>query len=119
MEVSISEEGNHSIISLSGDLDASSSISLDNAFTSVLSSQRSVIFVDCTKLDYISSPGIGVFISRLGDCERQGIRLGLFGVSDKILKVFKILGLDQLIIIGKTKQEAELNINATQPSDRV
>jgi anti-sigma B factor antagonist len=119
MKVQTSSEDHHYLIGISGDLDASSSIVLDNAFAGALATRPHDILIDCTELNYISSPGIGVFISRLGDCEAQGVQMGLFGISDKILNVFKILGLDQLILIRKTKEEAKSAINGTQPTNRM
>jgi anti-sigma B factor antagonist len=119
MKVQISAETDHYQVAISGELDASSSIMLDNAFETIMAGPPKTILVDCTELRYISSPGLGVFVSRLGDCEQRGVRLGLFGMSEKISKVFNILGLDQLLVIAPTKHEAQLNIDGTQPANRV
>ena len=88
-----------------GDVDASSSIILDNALGEAMGEASGNIFVDCTELDYISSPGIGVFTSRLHECEEEDRKIVLYGVNSKVLNVFKVLGLHQLLPIYSTKEE--------------
>lgn len=107
MQVQHTDENEFHIISIKGDVDASSSILLDNALEKAIGDKKQRILIDCAELHYISSPGIGVFTSRLDDCEGVGIKLVLFALSDKVLNVFRILGLDQLIQIVKTKDEAK------------
>lgn len=108
MQVHHLDEGEYHIIAVEGDVDASSSIILDSALEEAINQKKNRILIDCTLLHYISSPGIGVFTSRLDDCEKIGIQLVLFAINDKVLNVFRILGLDQLIQIVKTKEDAKL-----------
>jgi anti-sigma B factor antagonist len=108
MKVTHIDEQEFHFIIIDGDVDASSSILLDNALEKAISEQKQRILIDCSALHYISSPGIGVFTSRLDDCESVGIKLVLFAMSEKVLNVFRILGLDQLIQIVKTKDEAKI-----------
>ncbi len=107
MEVKFTEEEKNYIISINGDLDASSSIKLDKVLAKAIGENRNPILVDCNQLDYISSPGIGVFTSHLQECESKNISLVLYGMNDKVLKVFRILGLDEIIPITKTKEDAK------------
>ena len=88
-----------------GEVDASSSIHLDNSLSEALSSNTKVI-VDLSKLEYISSAGLGVFMSYLQQIETDDIQLVLFGMNEKVMEVFQILGLDQLIEIRESKSEA-------------
>ena len=110
MQVHHSNENDYHIIAVKGDVDASSSIVLDSALEKAIHEKHPNILIDCSELSYISSPGIGVFTSRLDDCETVHIKLVLFAMSDKVLNVFRILGLDQLIQIVQTKEEAKLAI---------
>ena len=107
MELKIVNENEFHIIQIYGDLDASSSIILDNALEKAITNNFKKILVDGSELQYISSPGIGAFTSRLEECVEKNIYLVLFGLKEKILNVFKILGLDQLIVIKETKDEAK------------
>ena len=108
MEVIITEDKQYYTLKISGDLDASSSIILDNALEKALKETDKTILIDCHELDYISSPGIGVFTSRVGDDTSPIV---LYGMSEKVFNVFKILGLDQLLPIFKDKKDVNLEPN--------
>ena len=106
MNINTLKENQFYILSIDGELDASSSITLDNAFTEALSKKENKILVDCSRLNYISSAGLGVFMSYLQDFENDNISMVLYQVSDKVKNVFTILGLDSLIRIVANKEEA-------------
>ncbi|KOY87410.1 anti-sigma F factor antagonist [bacterium 336/3] len=99
------EQGVH-IIHIEGDLDASSSILLDTAMYEAISTLEKHILINCAKLNYISSAGLGVFMSHLSDLEEKNIFFGLYGMSEKVKNVFEILGLQQLINNYTNKEEA-------------
>jgi anti-sigma B factor antagonist len=103
------------LIMVEGDVDASSSIHLDEALTE-LSNDGSVnyILVDGSKLNYISSAGLGVFMSYIDDFKSKNIKMVIFGLSQKVLNVFQILGLDQLITIVTDKKEAKEKLDEVQ-----
>ncbi|MCS6823306.1 MAG: STAS domain-containing protein [Cytophagaceae bacterium] len=94
------------VISIDGELDASSSIHLDKAIEQAVSNNEKNILIDCTNLKYISSAGLGVFMSYLQDFENTGTSMILYNMSEKVKSVFSILGLDQLIQIVRNKEEA-------------
>jgi anti-sigma B factor antagonist len=96
---------------INGDLDASSSILLDKAIAEAVSQNQANILIDCKNLNYISSAGLGVFMSYLQDFQDKNISLVLYGINDKVLNVFEILGLDQLLTIVLSKEEAKLLVN--------
>ena len=106
------EEGYH-IIQIIGDLDASSSIQLDDAIEKAVNEGGTKLLFDCGNLDYISSPGIGVFTSRIEDSDK-GIKMVLFDMNEKVYNVFKILGLDQLLTIVNGKDKAKEAIDDLQ-----
>lgn len=91
---------------INGDVDASSSIQLDEALTAVLADNKGKILVDGSHLNYISSAGLGVFMSYIEELNTRKINLVLFGLNEKVHNVFEILGLDQLMKIVATKSEA-------------
>ena len=104
-------DGDILIVKVSGDVDASSSITLDNAISKVISDGHKKILIDGNEMHYISSAGLGVFMSYLQDFEKENIKMALFGMNDKVVNVFKILGLDQLIKMVKSEDEAKLLMN--------
>ncbi len=111
MEITNSTEEDIHFISVNGDLDASSSIMLDKAIKDALAQNIKTIIVDCTHLNYISSAGLGVFMSYIEEFETNGVQLVIYGLSEKVKNVFKILGLDQLLNIVKSREEAKAFVN--------
>lgn len=112
MKLIITSEDAYQIIQVDGDVDASSSIELDNTLEELLSSPNPKnILVDCTTLNYISSPGIGVFTSRLEESEEKNVEIILFGLNEKVAEVFRILGLDTLMTLVPTLEEAKQHIS--------
>jgi anti-sigma B factor antagonist len=107
MKITSDRDKDHFIIGIDGDLDASSCILLDKAISDAVSKDEKKIIIDCSRLNYISSAGLGVFMSYLQDFENNKISLVLCNLSDKVKNVFQILGLDELIKIVNTKDEAK------------
>jgi anti-sigma B factor antagonist len=108
MELQTYTEQDAFIVALNGDLDARSSLLVDDAIRMATKSQCRQIVVDCTYLKYISSAGLGVFMSHLAELRNREIELVLFGMSMKVQDIFSLVGLDQLITIVTTKEEAFL-----------
>lgn len=107
MEIRIEELEDRLVIGIEGDLDTQSSILLDEELEKQFNRGLKTVLIDCKKLNYISSPGIGVFTSRLDDCKRENIRLVLFDVQEKVFEVFRILGLQTLLPILKTDESVD------------
>jgi anti-sigma B factor antagonist len=91
---------------LEGELDASSAVVLDTELDQPALLTYDKVLVNFQRLSYISSAGIGVFISHLPRLQDAGVKLILFNMSEKVLNVFKILGLDALLHLAATEQEA-------------
>lgn len=104
-------EGEIQVIEVVGEVDASSSIQLDTAISQAIVDEESKIIIDCSKLNYISSAGLGVFMSYIQDIENKGIKMVICCLNEKVESVFKILGLDQLLKIVETKNQATKIIN--------
>jgi anti-sigma B factor antagonist len=102
----LQEEG-ADIIAIIGEIDASSSIELDLAIAKSVGEGFKKILVDCSALEYISSAGLGVFMSYIEELRDKNIRLVLFGMKERVLNTFSILGLADLLNIRDTKQEAK------------
>ncbi|SIO22274.1 STAS domain-containing protein [Algoriphagus halophilus] len=100
------KEDNHDLLVIQGEIDASNSVILDQKMQELTESGSKSILVDGSGLEYISSAGLGVFMSYLEDFQEEGITLKIFALSPRVFEVFKILGLDQLIDIYESKEAA-------------
>lgn len=106
LTIETQQENGHDILLLKGEVDASNSVILDEAITKAVADGGSSILVDGAGLEYISSAGLGVFMSYLEDFQEKNIDLKIYSLSDRVFEVFKILGLDQLMRIYPDKQTA-------------
>ena len=111
VHISSEKENEILILLIGGEIDASSSIHLDNELGQAINSHKKIL-IDCSKLEYISSAGLGVFMSYINDMEEKKIKMVLFGMSTKVQNVFQILGLDQLLKIVDSRDEAKKLLNA-------
>ena len=106
MKITNEIKDNTIIMTLDGELDASSSVMLDEELSDPEIMEYSKILVDCKNLHYISSAGLGVFISHLQRFEDAQIKLIFYNMQDKVRNVFEILGLDLLMTIVSDYDEA-------------
>jgi anti-sigma B factor antagonist len=93
-------------IAVDGEIDASSSIQLDNELENAFKSEEKKILLDMTHLQYISSAGLGVFIARLEEMKEKEISLVFFGLNENVKQVFSLLGLEELLTIVPDKEQA-------------
>ena len=105
------QEGDLTTVNINGTVSGSSSIQLDDSLKAALESSQGKILVDGSHLDYISSAGLGVFMSYIEDLDEKNINMVIFGLNEKVMNVFEILGLDQLMNIVETKNEALNKLN--------
>lgn len=101
------QEDGADILAVIGEIDASSSIELDLAIAKSVGEGSKKILVDCSALEYISSAGLGVFMSYIEEFKDKNIHMVLFGMKEKVINTFQILGLSDLLHISLTKVEAK------------
>jgi anti-sigma B factor antagonist len=87
------------ILYLSGELDASNSLVVDEALRKALLARKPNVVVDFEHLHYISSTGLGVFLSHYSGFSEKKVNLVLVNMSEKIRSVFRLLGLETVIPI--------------------
>jgi anti-sigma B factor antagonist len=105
----LQEDGTDIIVPI-GEIDASSSIELDLTIAKSVGEGFTRILVDCSALEYISSAGLGVFMSYIEEFNDKHIKMALFGMNDKVINTFEILGLSELLTIMATKEEAKQKV---------
>lgn len=97
--VSGSEEGGVHVLALDGFLDAHTAPSFEEAIQRLVSAGQNRIVVDCGKLGYISSAGLGVFMTFIEEIRDAGGDIKICSVAPKVLQVFEILGFNSLFDI--------------------
>jgi anti-sigma B factor antagonist len=101
-----SQEDGFSVFSLGGYLDAHTAPAFEDAIQQEVDANLCRIIVDCRNLDYISSAGLGVFMSFVEDVrERQG-DIKICGLNSNVKEVFDILGFPQIFDVLENVQAA-------------
>ena len=98
-------------VAIIGDLDANGAINLDNIIKKAIEDKYYKIIVDCQNLAYISSAGLGVFISYHEDLTENNGRFVFCNMTDNVLNVFKILGLEKIMTITGNLSDAKQVMN--------
>ena len=85
-----------SVISVEGYLDAHTAPEFEKAIQSEIDAGHVKIIADCSKLTYISSAGLGVFMGFIEELREQGGDIKICSLSPKVKQVFEILGFQAL-----------------------
>ena len=94
--IQTSTADNLSIITLEGFVDAHTAPQFENAIQSEIEAGRYQIVVNCEKLSYISSAGLGVFMSFIEEVRERGGDIKICGLVPKVKHTFEILGFQDL-----------------------
>jgi anti-sigma B factor antagonist len=94
--ISTTHHNNIAIISLDGFVDAHTAPQFENAMQTELDAGNVRIVVDCSKLNYISSAGLGVFMSFIEEVREVNGDIKISGLAPKVRHTFEILGFHDL-----------------------
>jgi anti-sigma B factor antagonist len=97
--VSSSRQGDITILAVNGYLDAHTAPRFEQTIQDEFDAGRFRIIVDCAGLTYISSAGLGVFMSFVEDLRDKGGDIKICGLTDAVYSVFDILGFPALFDI--------------------
>lgn len=101
MDFAIHQEERDGILFLYlvGEIDAFTAPKLREVLVPVTEERNKQIIIDLTDVQYIDSTGLGVFIGALKSSHNYDSHIKLCGLSDRVLRLFKITGLDEVIEI--------------------
>lgn len=103
------------VIKLDGYLDAHTAPKFEDAIQSEMDAAHYRIIVDCEKLTYISSAGLGVFMSFIEEIREQaGGDIKICGLTPKVQQVFDILGFPEIYDMCASVPEAAQRFSETQ-----
>jgi anti-sigma B factor antagonist len=92
MKTTLKEENNELVMYFDGRLDTAASPTVEKEIQPLLESDNKNIVLDCTKLEYISSSGLRLFLSVLKNAKAKGNHVYITGVSNDIRNVFAMTG---------------------------
>ena len=99
MQIATTPGSDRFVITVSGEVDLASSPELDTAIIAAIESGATSVVIDLTDVSFMDSSGLGVIVRGLKRCREADKDLDLVITNERVLKVFGITGLDQVIPI--------------------
>ena len=90
----------HLVIDVEGELDVGTAGVLREVLLAACVDPPPIVVVDCARLTFIDSTGIGLLASTQRRLASAGARIVLTSVAANIAKVFQITGVDTVITIN-------------------
>ena len=87
-------------VELSGEIDIYNSVEMKDMLNQLIEENVADIHVDCSKLGYIDSTGLGALVGVLKRAKSHNKSIYLTNVKPNILKLFQITNLDKVFIIS-------------------
>ena len=106
LSVSSTEQGAVTVVHVAGEIDVYTAPLLREVLDKQVAAGRTNLVVDLEKVSFMDSPGLGVLVGRLKLVRGQNGSLRIVTAQERILKVFKITGLDKVFHIYPTVDEA-------------
>lgn len=114
ISISTSETGKVHIVHVSGEVDVTSAAVLRDALEALIADGRRQLTLDLTKVTFMDSTGLGIIVGRLKRLARHGGVMTIAASHERVLRVFDITGLDQLLEIHPDLDSAVAASVATQ-----
>ncbi|MBN2202485.1 STAS domain-containing protein [bacterium] len=105
-EIATRQAGAVSVVSLRGYLDAHTAPEFEQVLQTLVDEKHVRIVVNCSGLNYISSAGLGVFMGFIENVRSQNGDIKLAELTDKVFRVFDLLGFPVLFEILKREEDA-------------
>jgi anti-sigma B factor antagonist len=105
MQIATTPGSDRYLITVSGEVDLASSPDLDTAIIAAIESGSSSLVIDLTDVSFMDSSGLGVIVRGLKRCREADKDLDLVITNERVLKVFGITGLDQVIPIHDSLED--------------
>lgn len=102
LSIKVDSDNEVSYIHLAGEVDAYTAPKLKEAVLPKTKTENHLVQVDLSEVNYMDSTGLGVFISALKSTKENSSHLKLVHLQDRVARLFRITGLDEVIDINTT-----------------
>ena len=103
---------------LNGYLDTYNSPEFQSYINSLIESGVIYLIFNCNGLTYISSTGIGAFTSFLKQLKQKKGDMAIFGLQNKVMEVFELLGFTRFFKIANDLDEALEKLSGEQGKEK-
>lgn len=99
LNIDITEEKDKVVVHLAGEIDVYTASQLKDILIPLTEKKSNKVEVDFTNVKYMDSTGLGIFINALKTSKQYDSHMELVHLTDRVLRLFKITGLDEIIAI--------------------
>lgn len=96
MNTTIKDLGDETVALFEGRLDTAAAQQTEKDVQPLLGCKNRTIVLDCSKLEYISSSGLRIFLAILKATKPQGCKVCITGMNADIKNVFSMTGFNNL-----------------------
>jgi len=97
LDVSTSDQDGRTVVAAVGEVDLFTAPGLDAELTRVVTGGATAVVVDLSGVDFLDSTGLSVIVKALKRVREAGGSLSVVVTSERVAKVFRITGLDQIL----------------------
>ncbi len=99
LDLATRQADDHTVVEVGGEVDVYTAPGLDEHLGSLVQAGQVHLVVDLSGVDFLDSTGLGVLVKALKRAREHDGSLDLVATEERILKVFRITGLDAVIPI--------------------
>lgn len=107
ISIDVTENKDEYLVTVKGELDVYTAPELKQVFEPIAATGEHNLVVDLSELNYMDSTGLGIFVGTLKDLNKHNKELHVLGVNDRIMKLFEITGLRDLMYVNKNSEVEE------------
>jgi len=106
LSLSTRKQGDHAVLSVGGEIDVYTAPQLRQRLIELVEQGSQHIVVDMEQVEFLDSTGLGVLVGGLKRVRALDGSLRLVCAQERILKIFRITGLEKVFGIYATVDEA-------------
>ncbi len=106
LSVSTRDEDGRTIVAATGEVDVYTAPVLDDALSTAVAGGATRVVVDLSGVDFLDSTGLSVLVKALKRVRDSDGSLDVVVTAERVNKVFRITGLDQVIPVHASLADA-------------
>lgn len=106
LQVKAVQKGDTKVLYPDGYINAHTVQDFEKALQAVLEEKQFHILINCKKLEYINSSGLGVLVGVIEEIQENEGYLCLSDMNDTVFNIFDTLGFTHLFTVFQTEEEA-------------
>jgi anti-anti-sigma factor len=117
MEITHAKEGEISVITINGRLDAATAPVADKTIKTILEGDCLRMLFDFSKLDYLGSGGLRVILGATKELRRKGGQIVLCSLPNLVKEIFEVSGFNSVVPISESVDSGieQLGLKPVQP----